>query len=206
MFIVLEGLEGSGKSTQARLLSEQLTAANIPNLNTRQPTASPIGAMAREFTQGKFGNLQNETVGLLFAADRFQHFTHEIAPALLLGQFVVCDRYYYSNMAYQGVDDAVLERIVDYNQAVRNAKIPDVTFFLDVTPDECIRRITATRDEISIYDTLSNLEQLRERYFATFRRLEKSDNIVIVTTDGLNEVEVCNKIWGELASITGDKI
>jgi len=198
MFIVLEGLDGSGKSTQARLLSQRLTAAHISNICTRQPTDSPIGKMARAFTQGEFDNLQNETIGLLFAADRFQHFTQEIAPALLQGQFVICDRYYYSNMAYQGVDDAALGRIVSYNQAVRAAKIPDITLFLDVKPKECIRRIATARDEMSIYDTLPRLVHLRERYLAAFDQLKVSDNIAIITTHGLSEAEVCDKIWQKL--------
>jgi len=194
MFIVLEGLDGSGKSTQVKRLSEKLKSLNIPHLVTRQPTGSPIGQVAREFTKGGFGNLENETVALLFAADRFQHYKQEIAPALAKDEIVICDRYFYSNMAYQGVTDAAMARVIVYNQVVMAEKIPDIVFFLDTAPEECIRRISDSRDGVSIYETLPRLKAIRERYFAAFNRLKDTIHIVVIETDGLAAEDVCEKI------------
>ena len=201
MFIVLEGLDGSGKSTQANILSKNLTNMKISNICTCQPTKSPIGIMAREHTQGKGDNLQNETVGLLFAADSIQHLTNQIAPALLQGQFVVCDRYYYSNMAYQGVDDIALERVINYNQVSMEIGKPDITFFLDVLPETCMARIAANREEFSIFDTLPRLTKLRERYMASFNRLKATENIVIINGDTKSQDEISHEILGHIQAL-----
>ncbi|MCL2840942.1 MAG: dTMP kinase [Defluviitaleaceae bacterium] len=195
-FIVLEGLDGSGKSTQSRKLAKKLSDLKIPNFHTCQPSQGSVGKQARAVTRGKFF-LEDETLALLFAADRYQHYHEEIAPRLDRGDYVICDRYYYSNIAYQGKNPAAMERVIAYNQAVMTAPIrrPDIIFFLDIPPSECMCRITSRRSKVSIYETLTRLEQMRERYFAAFERLKAIDNVVIIDAVGKSSNQVFAKIW-----------
>jgi dTMP kinase len=100
-FIVFEGLDGCGKTTQLLLLSERLKRAGVPHIATREPSdGNPVGRLVRDAVHGSV-TLENETLALLFAADRYQHIQTEILPALTRGAHVLCDRYYYSNLAYQ---------------------------------------------------------------------------------------------------------
>lgn len=194
MFIVIEGLDGSGKTTQLKLLSEKLTLKNITNIITRQPSENPIGKMARAFTLGEYPNMSNEAVSMLFAADRIQHYHEEIEIALKNG-YVLCDRYYYSNLAYQGTDEAAVKRIISYNQSVMGEKKPDLVIFLNTKPEECINRISKTRANISIYESLSNLKTLQERFLTVFDHLNEAENIKIIETDGLNIQDVHERVW-----------
>ena len=193
-FIVIEGLDGSGKSTQIRKLAENLKAEGIPCLATRQPSDGKVGEMARAATKSGFP-LENETIALLFAADRYQHYHDEISPALKAGKYVICDRYYYSNLAYQGQGPDSFNRILSYNQQIMRTGKPDITIFLDVAPEECIRRIKHSRQEISIYETQAKLEQMRERYLTAFYHLRATDNIIIMDTNNVSPQTVTEKIW-----------
>ncbi|MCL2373220.1 MAG: dTMP kinase [Defluviitaleaceae bacterium] len=202
MFIVFEGIDGSGKSTQIQLLRDKLVEAGRECLLTAEPSCNPLGVMARDFTKGKYGNMAAETIALLFAADRWQHYTSEIAPMLEGGGVVLCDRYYYSNMAYQGTDVAALARLADYNQAAMAARRPDFVFFLDVQPKECLRRINSARDEISIFETLPKLTVLRERFLTTFQHLGDAENIFVIDANGRGVNEIGDEIYGIIASKT----
>jgi len=196
-FIVIEGLDGSGKTTQAARLKERFINENIPIFSTNQPSNSELGKMARAVTQGKF-KLENEALSLLFSAEHYQHLKEAIEPALTRGEYVLCDRFYYSNVAYQGIDSATIERIVGYIRAVLETRRPDITLFLDVEPETCINRISSNRDEISIYESLSQLKQQRERYFSIFNRLKEKDNVVIINANDISEVELTNKLWQQI--------
>jgi dTMP kinase len=199
MFIVIEGLDGSGKSTQVKLLGEWLAKKGKPCLVTRQPSDDHIGTLARQATYGAFP-AENETLSLLFAAEHCQHYFEKIAPALSRGEYVVCDRYYYSNFVYQGTDNAVIERIFSYTQAVMNppARKPDAVIFIDVPPEECMRRITAARSEISIFESLEKLKTQRERFFALFSRLKETENIILIEASENDQNTVFEKITNKI--------
>jgi dTMP kinase len=198
-FFVLEGLDGSGKTTQASRLAGWLSENGKPCFATRQPSDDHIGTLAREATYGAFA-AENETLALLFAAEHYQHYCGKILPALTRGEFVVCDRYYYSNFVYQGVDDATLQRIFAYNQAVMTAKTPDAVIFVDVPPEECMRRITANREQISIFETSEKLKTQHKRYMELFERLRGQENIIIVDGNA-NEDTVFSQIVNKIAPL-----
>ncbi|MCL2456307.1 MAG: dTMP kinase [Defluviitaleaceae bacterium] len=194
-FFVIEGLDGSGKTTQTRRVGEWFAAKKLPCYVTRQPSDGAIGKLARAATQGAFP-IETEALSLLFAAEHVNHFHEKILPALNRGEYVICDRYYYSNLVYQGADSAAFERILAYNQAVMNARKPDAVFFLDVAPEESMRRISARRSQASIFEVLDKLKIFRERYIETFERLKKTENVFIIESTDKNDVfeKIMNKI------------
>lgn len=144
-FVVFEGGEGSGKSTQARRLAEQRGA-----LLTRQPGGSEIGARIRELllspdTEG----LDARAEALLMAADRAQHVAQVIEPALAAGQDVVCDRYVASSLAYQGAGRELgIEAVLALSQFAVDGLYPDVVFLLDVPVEVSRRRVGGEQDRL----------------------------------------------------------
>ncbi|MDR1665115.1 MAG: dTMP kinase [Clostridiales bacterium] len=195
-FIVFEGLDGSGKSTQVSLLSERLTQMNAPHTVTREPTsANPVGRLAREAINGAFP-LENETLALLFAADRYQHVAEEVLPALNRGEHVLCDRYYFSNFAYQG-GSADFDALYAYNRQVMKKRRPDLVLFIDVPPEECVRRIMRRdgKPRSGIYENLETLRGVRRRYLETFEKLRQSENIVVLEAGGLTERETAELVY-----------
>ena len=187
---VFEGLDGSGKSTQARRLYEHFVSICKNCLLTFEPTSSELGSLARAVTKGELA-LEDESLALLFAADRYEHFTKKISPVLDNGGIVICDRYYHSNIVYQGYCEKSICRILDYNQQVMK-RPPDVVFFLDTKPQVCLERLRSTRKDISIYENLQHLEALYKRYRALFDRL--GENVVTIETSGKSEENVTASI------------
>ena len=197
-FIVIEGLDGSGKSTVTKLFAERFTANGLPVHVTFEPTKSnPIGQLIQSILSGQTRNIEPEAIALLFAADRYQHVKNEVLPALEHSN-VICDRYYYSSMAYQGIDADNLERVAAYNQAVIAAHKPDIVFFLNVTPDECIHRIEERGEEISIFEKLPALELRYTRYMAVIERMKKTDNIIMVGSNSASAEEIVDQMWQHL--------
>jgi len=194
-FIVIEGLDGSGKSTVTKLLIEYFNSKWLPTVTTCEPTTeNPIGDLIQNILSGEVKNIANETLALLFAADRHHHLTNEIIPALAHSH-VICDRYYLSSMAYQGIDPASLERVIAYNQVAMDIHKPDIIFFLNVSPGECIRRVKARGKEVSIFETLPKLELRYERYMTAIERMKKIDNIITVGSDTASAEEVAAEMW-----------
>ena len=137
-FITFEGCDGSGKSTQLRLLSNYLTEQKIPHIFTREPGGGKISEAIREILlSGKNMEMTDECEALLYAASRVQHLSDRVEPALAEGKLVICDRYVDSSLAYQayarGLGDAFVRQINDF--ALKNY-LPDVTIFIDLSPEE----------------------------------------------------------------------
>jgi dTMP kinase len=176
-FIVIEGLDGSGKSTQCHLLEQEFTRRGLPVLATRQPTSTKIGELIRDALHKVFP-VENDTIALLFAADRVQHYHSVILPALESGTHVICDRYFYSNLVYQGNTREEYARVAQYNQLVMAARLPSHIFFLDALPMDCIARLEATRKDderrsgLSIYEQRDMVNAQRSRYMEVFDELK----------------------------------
>lgn len=208
-FIVFEGLDGSGKSTQLQLLANQLAARDLPCILTREPSdKNPVGRLTGQLTRGggkaAYPLLDNETLALLFAADRIQHVTEEILPALQSGTHVLCDRYYYSNFAYQGgemADESLFDRIFQYNRRAMEILKPDLVVFVDVNPQECLRRINLSRDNTGLYENADKLMHARARYMEAFARLQDSERIAVIDANGLSPEEVSARIWERVSPL-----
>ena len=148
MFVTFEGVDGSGKSTQARLLADRLRAEGREVVDTREPGGTEIGERIRELL------LHSERVApwaeaTLFSAARAQLVDEVIRPALARGADVVCDRYLDSSLAYQGLARGLgVERVLDVNITVTGSLLPDRTFLLLVPADVAARRRSRSPDRI----------------------------------------------------------
>jgi len=133
--IVIEGIDGSGKSTLSKHLKETLEKNGFSVLLTKEPTDGEYGKILRE--RIKKGNLTPEEELELFIKDREEHVRKEINPALRQGKIVICDRYFISNMAYQGA------RGLDYREILKKNSgfpLPDLVIFLDISPELALSR------------------------------------------------------------------
>jgi len=165
-FLVLEGIDGAGTTTQAAALDAALRARGEKSLVTCEPSNGPVGMLLRQALSGRLrghgGPMDQTTLALLFAADRADHVAQEIVPALLAGVTVICDRYVLSSIAYQGLD-LEFEGVAAMNA---RAPAPDLTIFLDVPPLTAQRRRAGTRGRQELFDAL----KLQKRIDRNYRR------------------------------------
>jgi dTMP kinase len=148
MFITFEGVDGSGKSTQARLLAEHLRTSGREVVETREPGGTELGERVRELLL-KGPAIAPWTETALFAAARAQLVDEVIRPSLARGADVVCDRYLDSSLAYQGLARGLgVERVLELNLLVTSGLLPDRTFLLLVPLDRAQRQRGATPDRI----------------------------------------------------------
>ena len=193
-FIVFEGGEGCGKSTQAARLAGHLDA-----LLTRQPGGTPIGARLRELLlDGVAGDVAPRTEALLMAADRAQHVDEVVRPALADGRDVVCDRYIPSSIAYQGfgrgLDPGEVRRISDW--AV-DGLWPDLVLLLVVPPEEALARTGGARDRIEAAG-----DGFHRRVDAAFRDMAADDAQRWRVIDGLGSEE---QVWERVLAAVADR-
>ena len=140
-FITFEGIEGCGKSGQVRLLGQALKDHGVPFILAYQPGGTPFGEELRRILLSKNGPEREPLVELLlYLADRYQHLTEVIEPALVHGQHVICDRYHDATLAYQGYARNIGFRTIDSLSRVLKLRIPDLTFVLDLEVEVGLRR------------------------------------------------------------------
>jgi dTMP kinase len=161
IFIVFEGLDGAGLSTQAALLAEYLRDTNREVMLTKEPTASPIGKLIKSALRRNH-DFSLFALQLLFAADRAEHLEHEIEPALRAHKIVISDRYILSSLAFGSVDNDI-EFLKQINSQFRK---PDLSFIIDTPPRVCLDRIIRNRDNIELFEEEKRLEKVREQYLA----------------------------------------
>jgi len=157
VFICIEGLDGCGKTTQAKLLAKKL-AESYNSVYTSEPSRGNIGTFIRK--RCLYGEKRLSTIveALLFAADRFEHVENEIRPALREGRLVISDRYVYSSLAYQGAAGLSLEWIRTVNE---HALKPDLAVFIDVKLETVMNRLKSKR---SVMENIGTLEKARDIY------------------------------------------
>ena len=141
-FITFEGCDGSGKSTQLKMLSDYLSKNNIPHIFTREPGGGKISEAIREILlSGKNSEMTDECEALLYAASRVQHLHDRVQPALDKGELVVCDRYFDSSFAYQAYARGLgVDFIGKINAYAIEKYSPDLTIFIDLSPEEAFIR------------------------------------------------------------------
>ena len=150
LFIVFEGGEGSGKSTQAERLLQRISEAGSQAVLVREPGTTTLGLYLREYLKSK-RPLTLESELLLFAAARAQLVAEEIRPTLERGVTVVADRYTGSTVAYQGFGRGIRRDVIDYlNDYVTGGLDPDVTFLLDTAPTEGLERVGSPQLQMAL--------------------------------------------------------
>ncbi|WP_018613815.1 dTMP kinase [Segetibacter koreensis] len=201
LFIALEGIDGSGKSTQAKLLSQRLISMGHKVYTTFEPTDSPIGSIIRNIMKGRI-NCDHKTIAGLFVADRLDHLLNEvngIVKKIEEGYTVITDRYYFSSYAYHGTH-MNMDWVINANAMSAEILRPDINIFIDVLPETSMERLNNNRSIIELYETLENLQNVREKYFEAFDKLKLEENIFI-TNGNLSLDEVSNNIWNEIEKI-----
>jgi dTMP kinase len=157
VFICIEGLDGCGKTTQAKLLAKKLRESHNA-VYTAEPSRGKIGTFIRE--RCLYGEKRLSTVveALLFAADRVEHVENEVLPALHEGHLVISDRYVYSSLAYQGAADLSIEWIEQINEHTLK---PDLAVFIDVDPKTVMHRL---KPERSVMENMETQQKVRDVY------------------------------------------
>ena len=194
MFVTFEGLDGSGKSTQAKLLAEALAGEGREVVVTREPGGTELGEQIRELLLHQ-GEVSPWAEAALFAAARAQLVEDVIAPALERGADVICDRYLDSSLAYQGIARGLgLDRVLELNLQAVLGVLPDRTFLLLVDPAESARRVGSDGDRIERED-----DDFRARVDAAYRQLAEVFPERIQTIDGTRPPrEIAEEVLAEL--------
>ncbi|MDR2524709.1 MAG: dTMP kinase [Oscillospiraceae bacterium] len=199
-FIVFEGLDGCGKTTQLEFLRERLASMCRPArvrkvFITREPSDSVPGLICRGISK-KTIFVNRETEALLFAADRCEHLQNEVLPQLGRGNHVLCDRYYFSNFAYQS-PETPMDTLLQYNAAPMELLRADMTIFIDVPPEECERRRAAERATEEKWDNVERAKGIREQYMAAFERLRETETVLVVNGMG-DPKDIFESCWVKL--------
>ena len=166
LFITFEGGEGCGKSTQARALWRRLRQQNIPAILTHEPGGTALGYKIRRVLKGKGKSpISSEAELLLFVASRAQLVTEVIQPALREGKIVICDRFSYSTLVYQGYGRGLnLPAVEMVNSLATQNLQPDIVILLDLLPEQGLTRKRNLKDRFEL-EELSFHRRVREGYF-----------------------------------------
>lgn len=197
-FFALEGIDGSGKSTQLRLLAQRLEQAGRPCLTTCEPTDRPMGKLLRQVLTGQV-RCDSRVVAPLFVADRLDHLLNEengLCKAVEDGLTVLTDRYYFSSYAYQSVD-LPLEWVIEANRPCAELLRPTATLFIDVEPELALERIAQNREGTELFETMERLTRTREQYFRAFDALKGEERVILLP--GNQSVEaIAQAIWEQV--------
>lgn len=189
-FVVLEGGDGSGKSTQARRVASTLRERGVTVCETFEPGATAAGAVIRELLLHRRAPIAATTEALLMAADRAQHVTEQIAPSLAAGQWVVSDRYLPSSLVYQGVVRGLgVDAVEELNRAATGAAAPDLVVVLDVPDAVAAARLGASPDRLE-----SEGEAFHAAVRAAYRSLAAERGWSLVDGDGDVDT-VSARVW-----------
>ena len=187
-FIVFEGLDGAGTTTQIRNLAKYYEFNKREYTITREPTSHPIGELVRKVLQKKVETTP-EALAFLYAADRSDHLynpSYGIARLLEEGRIVMSDRYFYSSIAYQSVEcDPSLIRTIN------SFPSPEFLIFIDTPVEDCMRRIEKRGEEKELFDRAEFLTAVRKNYLAELERLPEGVNLLVV--DGRKSIEETEK-------------
>jgi dTMP kinase len=186
-FVVFEGLDGAGKTTQVHLLTQALRQRGIPTEVTQEPTNGPFGAVLRQIIEGRL-TVDPTTLAKGFAADRSDHLRNDrngIEKALAAGAWVVCDRYLLSSLAYQHGQGVSFEEVLKLNEDIR---IPDLTLYFAADPKTCAQRLGRQSRHPELFHQLDALATVADNYQKAIEMTEVRFPTVIIPADDGPEI------------------
>ncbi len=200
-FITFEGCDGCGKSTQLKMFSDYLTREGIAHIFTREPGGGKISEQIRAILlSGKNLEMTDECEALLYAAARVQHLADRVEPALSEGKLVICDRYVDSSLAYQafarGLGREFVEKI---NAFALENYLPDVTIFIDLTPEDAFKRKHGADENDRM--ELAGME-FHKRVYEGYKAVAKEQPDRVVCVDGRKTPQ---EIFGDILSVLKEK-
>ena len=196
LFIAIEGLDGSGGTTQTRLLQTWLLQNGQQVHLTMEPSNGSVGRFIR---QALSNNAPESTLGdnvlpYLFAADRRDHLDREILPKLEAGSFVISDRYYHSSLAYQGLSVG-MAKVAQLNASFR---APDITFFLYLNPEISFERVQARGLPVERFETLDRLRTVAEAYHSVLIHCKNKGEHIVTIDANKSIAEIHDELIAEL--------
>ncbi|ABO48609.1 thymidylate kinase [Desulforamulus reducens MI-1] len=202
IFIVFEGVDGSGKSTQLNLLNKYLSQKEIKTICTREPGGTPVGEKIRELLlDPNFAEIQDRTEALLYSAARAQLVAQVIRPQLEQGTVVLCDRYIDSTLAYQGYGRGMdISFLAQINELASGGLMPNITILLDLPPEEGLQRSRKDRPADRLEnESLTFYHKVRSGYLEMAKR--KPDTYLVLdarqTMEQLHR-QICCRVGGLL--------
>ena len=204
VIIVVEGLDGAGKTTQAKKLKEWLESKGFTVVLLKEPTDGDYGRKIRE-KLNKNGKINQFEMAKLYALDRLENVKKNVQPALNRGDIIIIDRYVPSSIVYQSINGPSESEILELNKF---APEPDVVIIIDITEDEAIRRMNASNRKQDAFEKREFLKKVREKYLTlpnTLKKLGKWQKTKFFIVDGMrNEEAVFEDIKMKIEKILGE--
>jgi len=197
-FIVFEGLDGAGLTTQARILHERLVELDVPCNRSAEPTQGPIGGLLKQWLGHRVA-FDAATVAALFAADRLDHLYNPVSGVqarLAQGITEISERYLFSSLAYQSVD-LDMDWVAELNQ---KAFMPDVVFFLDIEPKQSFERIAKRQTSDEVFESLDSLSRVAVNFLVALERYKKKTRIVRINGYGSKD-DIAAQVWRHLNEV-----
>ncbi len=191
-FIVFEGIDGSGKSTQMDLLRSHLESLGLKVYVTTEPSSREIGKLIRRILKNEV-TVSEETLAALFVADRLDHIQNQVDGMLQYldkGYCVLSDRYFWSSFAYHGLHMPI-SQVVEMNAICHEMLKPDLTVYLDLSAEESMRRILERNEQLEKFEKLELLQKIRQNYFIAFEKYSK--DLLIKVVDANESIELCHE-------------
>ena len=206
LFITFEGGDGSGKSTQVNLLKDYLDNLNFETIKTREPGGTPSAEILRDLlTTGEVEKWTPMSEALLMWAARYEHLIQVIEPALNSGKNVICDRFYDSTYAYQGVAHNLgIDKMEKLKKIIIGNIEPDVTFVLDIDPKVGLKRSLDRSNQENRFESY-NIDFHNKIRSAFLEIAKKNKNRCVVVDASLNEQEINNLIITVIDNLITDK-
>lgn len=177
MLITFEGIDGSGKSSLSKLVFTSLLQLGKKGLHTSEPTSSYLGSTVREIVLHSTEKLSPIQQALLFIADRISHVSW-MKEQIKANEFIICDRYIHSTLAYQGIDEKTFQTVYTIHQLCLKDFKPDIVFLLDIDPIVSLSRLE--NDKKDNFEKVEFLQKVRLRYL----KLAKEEPDTIFVLDG----------------------